>query len=82
MTLDHAALTAIWTAYILFGSFLKDRRLLHFIGEPYRKYSQQVVGYPLMYWGPLAKNRRHEPTCQPVFTEDSSQRLPSEKLAA
>ena len=82
MTLDHAALTAIWTAYIFYGSFLKDRRLLHFIGEPYKKYSQRVAGYPLMFWGPLAKERRHHPTCQPPHAEDPSRRLPSEKLAA
>jgi protein-S-isoprenylcysteine O-methyltransferase Ste14 len=55
MTLDHAALTAIWTAYIFYGSFLKDRRLQHYIGQPYRKYSSQVPGYPLITRGPLAR---------------------------
>ncbi len=55
MTLDHAALTSIWTVYIFYGSFLKDRRLEHFIGEPYRAYQQQVPGYPLIKHGPLAK---------------------------
>lgn len=55
MSLDHAALTAIWTAYLFYGSFLKDRRLEHFIGEPYKKYESQVAGYPLMPVGPLAK---------------------------
>lgn len=55
MTLDHGALTAIWTAYIFYGSFLKDRRLEHFIGEPYKQYEGRVPGYPLMRRGPLAK---------------------------
>lgn len=55
MTLDHAALTAIWTAYIFYGSFLKDRRLEHFIGEPYKQYESQVAGYPLILHGPLGK---------------------------
>jgi methanethiol S-methyltransferase len=57
MTLDHAALTTIWTAYIFFGSFLKDRRLEHFVGETYRHYEAEVPGYPLVPFGPLA--RRH-----------------------
>lgn len=56
MTLDHAALTAIWTAYIFYGSFLKDLRLLHYIGEPYREYANQVPGYPLIPQGPLSRN--------------------------
>ncbi|MCA9136845.1 MAG: hypothetical protein KDB00_08800 [Planctomycetales bacterium] len=55
MSLDHAALTAIWTAYIFYGSFLKDRRLEHFIGKPYKAYSRKVPGYPLVPFGPLAR---------------------------
>ena len=52
MTLDHAALTAIWTAYIFLGSNLKDRRLTHFIGQPYQQYAQRVPAYPLVgsFW--------------------------------
>jgi len=46
MTLDHAALTAIWTGYIFYGSFLKDRRLMRFIGTPYREYMRRVPGWP------------------------------------
>jgi protein-S-isoprenylcysteine O-methyltransferase Ste14 len=56
MTLDHAALTGIWTAYIFYGSFLKDRRLQHFIGEPYKDYQRHVPGFPLVPTGPLAKH--------------------------
>ncbi|TWT89350.1 methyltransferase family protein [Neorhodopirellula pilleata] len=55
MTLDHAALTAIWTSYIFYGSFLKDRRLEHFIGEPYKAYERSVPGYPFVTVGLLAK---------------------------
>lgn len=54
MTLDRAILTAVWTAYIYVGSTLKDRRLLHYIGEPYRKYQEAVAGYPFIPIGPLA----------------------------
>ncbi|MEZ6086999.1 MAG: NnrU family protein [Pirellulaceae bacterium] len=57
MTLDHLALTLIWTAYIFYGSFLKDRRLEKYIGEPYRQYETRVAGYPLIMHGPLAKRR-------------------------
>ncbi len=55
MSLDHAVLTAIWTAYIFYGSFLKDRRLEHFIGKPYKEYASKVPGYPLVPFGPLAR---------------------------
>ncbi len=55
MTMDHAALTAIWTAYIFYGSFLKDRRLEHFIGEPYKQYASRVPGFPLVPRGPLSR---------------------------
>jgi protein-S-isoprenylcysteine O-methyltransferase Ste14 len=59
MTLDHAVLTGIWTAYIFYGSFLKDRRLERFVGEPYRQYQADVPGYPLMPAGPLARRASH-----------------------
>lgn len=48
MSLDHAALTAVWTAYIFYGSFLKDRRLQRFIGQPYREYMERVPGWPIV----------------------------------
>ena len=56
MTWDHAALTVIWTAYIFYGSYLKDRRLQHFIGDPYKDYQRRVPGYPLIMHGPLARH--------------------------
>jgi protein-S-isoprenylcysteine O-methyltransferase Ste14 len=56
MTLDHAALTTIWTAYLFYGSFLKDRRLEHLIGQPYIDYRRHVPGFPLVTHGPLARH--------------------------
>jgi protein-S-isoprenylcysteine O-methyltransferase Ste14 len=46
MTADHAILTVLWTAYIFVGSWLKDRRLAHFLGAEYRSYASRVPGYP------------------------------------
>ncbi len=57
MTLDHAVLTGIWTAYLFVGSWLKDRRLEYYLGESYRHYETQVIGYPLALFGPLGKRR-------------------------
>jgi protein-S-isoprenylcysteine O-methyltransferase Ste14 len=48
---------AVWTAYIVVGSVLKDRRLLHFIGNEYRGYRARVPGYPGIPFGPLARIR-------------------------
>jgi hypothetical protein len=55
MTLDRAVLTAVWTAYTFAGSYLKDQRLVHYIGLPYREYQSRVTGFPGMLWGPLAR---------------------------
>lgn len=55
MTYDRAVLTAVWTVYIFYGSHLKDRRLLHYIGDRYRAYQSEVPGYPGLLHGPLAK---------------------------
>ena len=65
MTLDRAVLTAVWTAYIFLGSYWKDRRLLHYIGEPYRRYQATVAGYPFIPAGPLAtaRDRPQPPPC-------------------
>ena len=37
VTLDRAVLIAIWTVYIYVGSVLKDRRLLFYVGDEYRR---------------------------------------------
>lgn len=58
MTLDHAVLTGIWTGYLLVGSWLKDRRLEHYVGAPYREYETRVPGFPLAVVGPLGRRRR------------------------
>lgn len=55
MTADRAVLTACWTIYVFIGSWLKDARLAHYIGDQYRIYQSQVPGYPGMFVGPLAK---------------------------
>jgi methanethiol S-methyltransferase len=55
MTLDRAVLVAVWTVYIFVGSHLKDRRLVHYVGDPYRHYQARVPGYPLLPFGPLGK---------------------------
>lgn len=61
MTIDRALLTGIWTIYIYIGSYLKDQRLIHYVGEPYRQYQSKVRGYPLMFAGPLGlvRLRKH-----------------------
>jgi protein-S-isoprenylcysteine O-methyltransferase Ste14 len=55
MTLDHALLTGLWTAYLLIGSWIKDERLAFFIGGPYREYQQRVPGFPGMPRGVLGR---------------------------
>ncbi len=71
MTLDHALLTAIWTAYIFLGSWLKDLRLAHYLGEPYLVYAARVPGYPGMTVGPLSRWRLPAPaTTEPEPVED------------
>lgn len=56
MSLDRLTLALLWTTHIFVGSYLKDRRLEHYIGEPYREYEQRVPGYPLLK-GALGKLR-------------------------
>lgn len=53
MTLDHAILTAVWTLYIYVGSWAKDLRLLHYIGDEYRAYARRVPGLPWIGFGSL-----------------------------
>lgn len=57
VSLDRVVLMTVWTAYIVVGSVLKDRRLLHFIGDEYRGYQARVPGYPGVPFGPLARIR-------------------------
>jgi len=55
VTLDRLVLIVCWTAYIYVGSVLKDRRLVHFLGDRYREYQSRVPGYPGIPFGPLAR---------------------------
>jgi hypothetical protein len=55
MTTDRAILTAVWTVYVFVGSYLKDRRLAMYLGEPYRRYMADVPGYPGIFLGPLGR---------------------------
>jgi protein-S-isoprenylcysteine O-methyltransferase Ste14 len=45
MTNDRALLVAVWTVYIFFGSYLKDLRMIHYLGNTYREYRASVPGY-------------------------------------
>jgi len=74
MTLDHALLTAVWTAYIFYGSYLKDERLAHYLGERYRAYQRRVAGYPFLPWGPLGKLRTPVAESLPAASPSSSPR--------
>lgn len=76
MSLDHAVLTAIWTGYIFYGSFLKDQRLERFVGEPYRAYQESVPGYPFITIGPLARKPQDL-----TATETAAQRIEQSRVA-
>lgn len=53
---DRLLLNTIWTIYVFVGSYLKDRRLEHYLGGVYREYETRVPGYPLLP-GPLGRLR-------------------------
>jgi protein-S-isoprenylcysteine O-methyltransferase Ste14 len=55
VTLDRLVLACMWTVYIFLGSYLKDRRLLYYAGEAYRRYQARVPGYPFIPFGPLGR---------------------------
>jgi protein-S-isoprenylcysteine O-methyltransferase Ste14 len=57
VTADRAVLIVVWTTYVFIGSYLKDERLARMIGEPYRRYMEEVPGYPFVLWGPLGRRR-------------------------
>ncbi|MFN9911506.1 MAG: hypothetical protein ACK53L_02910, partial [Pirellulaceae bacterium] len=57
MSLDHAILTGVWTAYIYAGSYFKDRRLIRFIGQPYLEYAARIPGLPIIGFGSLRRMR-------------------------
>jgi len=53
MTIDRALLVAIWTPYIFVGSYLKDLRLIYYVGDAYREYRSRVPAY--LGWPEIAK---------------------------
>jgi hypothetical protein len=57
MSLDHAILTAVSTAYIYAGSYFKDRRLIRYIGQPYLDYASRISGLPFIGIGSLRRMR-------------------------
>lgn len=57
MSFDRLVLATAWSIHIFVGSYLKDRRLSHYIGKPYRDYQRHVPGYPFLPYGPLGKRR-------------------------
>jgi protein-S-isoprenylcysteine O-methyltransferase Ste14 len=54
-TLDRLMMMGMLTVYVAIGSFLKDRRLVFYLGDLYRDYQARVPGYPLVGFGPLGK---------------------------
>ncbi len=40
-----------WTVYIFCGSWLKDQRLIHYLGDRYLRYQAEVPGYPGVFFG-------------------------------
>ncbi len=57
LSYDRVLLILIWTTYILIGSHLKDERLAKYLGERYRRYQEQVPGYPCFPSGGLGRRR-------------------------
>jgi protein-S-isoprenylcysteine O-methyltransferase Ste14 len=55
LTLDRLLLAGLWTVYLFLGSYWKDRRLLYYVGDAYRRYQARVPGYPFVPFGPLGK---------------------------
>ncbi len=66
VTRDRFVLIALWTPYIFVGSWLKDRRLEHYLGDTYREYQSRVPGYPFIPVGPLSRIPMEEPVSEPA----------------
>ncbi|MCA9055651.1 MAG: hypothetical protein KDA75_17540, partial [Planctomycetaceae bacterium] len=81
MTLDHALLTGLWTAYIFIGSVLKDERLAFYLGETYRDYQRRVRGYPLVFWGPLGRRFDQTPVSGSRSAEAAADHAPQRQAA-
>ena len=55
MTTDRLLLSGIWSIYIFVGSYLKDQRLVYYLGDTYSEYASRVAGYPGIVFGPFGK---------------------------
>jgi len=66
MTIDRAILTGLWSVYIICGSWLKDLRLIHYMGNTYREYQAKVPGYPGMFFGPLGRRKNRDTSLRPA----------------
>ena len=68
-TLDRLMMMVLLTAYIAVGSWLKDRRLVFYLGDVYRNYQARVPGYPLVGFGPLARVAHPKRTTEAQSTQ-------------
>jgi methanethiol S-methyltransferase len=59
-TLDRLLMMSLLTVYVVVGSCLKDRRMLFYLGDAYRRYQARVTGYPLVGFGPLGRVKSGE----------------------
>lgn len=55
VTDDRLLLIVLWTGYIAVGSYLKDQRLVYYLGDAYRAYQARVPGYPGVALGPWGR---------------------------
>ncbi len=72
VTADRIILTGVWSVYIAIGSWLKDRRLEHYIGDRYRVYESLVPGYPFLTIGPLGLIPFRKPRTIPFPSAENS----------
>jgi methanethiol S-methyltransferase len=77
VTLDRAVLIGLWTVYVGIGSYLKDERLSRLIGEPYRRYRNEVPAYPLLnrFASLVGSHRNSLPSLAPARSADEAVRL-------
>lgn len=74
MTADRAVLTFVWTTYIFVGSYLKDERLVYYLGDAYREYRSRVRAYPFF---PRWTGKSAEPRTIPIRQHLSQATPPS-----
>lgn len=80
VTLDRGVLLAVWTIYVLVGSVLKDRRMVHYLGQSYGEYQSRVAGYPGMLWGPLARAAKPNVSSSPSAVRRESAAVAEREL--